>query len=187
MICSSRFLKRLSCRTFLMATISPVSTTAAWKTTPKEPLPMIRSAEYDMVCSPVPPDVPPVPVEAAPDAVELAAAGGDVGSGSGSGFGFAFVAAAAAVAFVFAFVGPAPALVPGGPRWCCRFWARASGLDDDEDDEAPASAEAACDEEPAGPPPPAPPPPDPDPDDPPGPSRSADAECFPVTCLRWWP
>lgn len=33
-------LKRLSCRTFLTATFSPVSTRVAWKTTPKEPLPM---------------------------------------------------------------------------------------------------------------------------------------------------
>ena len=59
-----------------MATISPVSTTAAWKTTPNDPLPMMRSAEYDMVCSPVLPDVPPVPTddEAAPDVVEAAGA-----------------------------------------------------------------------------------------------------------------
>lgn len=36
-----------------MATISPVSTTAAWKTTPNDPLPMMRSAEYEICCSPL--------------------------------------------------------------------------------------------------------------------------------------
>ena len=52
MICNSRFLNRLSCKTFLMATTSFVSTTFASKTTPKLPLPMIRSALYDMLsCS----------------------------------------------------------------------------------------------------------------------------------------
>ena len=50
-ICNSRFLNLLSCKTFLMATISPVSTTAAWNTTPKDPFPMIRSAEYEIVWS----------------------------------------------------------------------------------------------------------------------------------------
>lgn len=34
-----------------MATISPVSTTFASKTTPKDPFPMIRSAEYEIFCS----------------------------------------------------------------------------------------------------------------------------------------
>ena len=51
MICSSRFLNRLSCRTFFMATTSPVSTTFASNTTPNDPFPMMRSAEYDMFCS----------------------------------------------------------------------------------------------------------------------------------------
>lgn len=50
-ICNSRFLNLLSWSTFLMATISPVSTTAAWNTTPKDPFPIMRSAEYDIVCS----------------------------------------------------------------------------------------------------------------------------------------
>ena len=43
MICSSRFLKRLSCSTFLIATSFPVCCTVAWYTTPNEPFPMIRS------------------------------------------------------------------------------------------------------------------------------------------------
>lgn len=43
MICSSRLRKRLSCKTFLIATVSPVSTIFASKTTPKEPLPMTAS------------------------------------------------------------------------------------------------------------------------------------------------
>lgn len=52
MICNSLFLNRLSCNTFLMATTSFVSTTFASKTTPKLPLPMIRSALYDILsCS----------------------------------------------------------------------------------------------------------------------------------------
>ena len=51
MIWSSLFLNRLSCSTFLMATISPVSTTLASKTTPKDPFPMIRSAAYEIFCS----------------------------------------------------------------------------------------------------------------------------------------
>lgn len=50
MIASSLFLNLLSCRTFLIATTSPVSTTLASKTTPKDPLPIILSAEYDMFC-----------------------------------------------------------------------------------------------------------------------------------------
>ena len=37
---SSRFLNLLSWRTFLMATISPVSQSLAWYTTPKLPLPI---------------------------------------------------------------------------------------------------------------------------------------------------
>jgi len=42
-----------------MATISPVSTTFASKTTPKDPFPIIRSAEYDIFCSPSAP-LPPL-------------------------------------------------------------------------------------------------------------------------------
>lgn len=38
-------LNRLSCSTFLMATVSPVSAIVASNTMPKEPLPMILSAE----------------------------------------------------------------------------------------------------------------------------------------------
>ena len=34
-----------------MATTSPVSTTFASKTTPNDPFPIMRSAEYDMFCS----------------------------------------------------------------------------------------------------------------------------------------
>ena len=43
MICSSRFLKRLSCSTFLIATSFCVCRTTAWYTTPNEPLPMMCS------------------------------------------------------------------------------------------------------------------------------------------------
>lgn len=44
-------LNRLSCRTFLMATNSLVSTNFAWKTTPKLPLPMTRVSVYDTSCA----------------------------------------------------------------------------------------------------------------------------------------
>ncbi|KAJ1942961.1 hypothetical protein FBU59_003048 [Linderina macrospora] len=47
-------LKRLSCRTFLMATCSPLGTSSAWKTTPKEPLPTTLQFVYTIsVSSPV--------------------------------------------------------------------------------------------------------------------------------------
>jgi hypothetical protein len=64
MICNSLFLKRLSCNTFLMATTSSVSTTLASKTTPNDPLPIMRSALYEIFCSPA----------TAPTAVAAAAA-----------------------------------------------------------------------------------------------------------------
>lgn len=72
MICSSRFLNRLSCSTFLMATTSRVSSSVAWNTTPKDPCPMMRSAEYEMVCSsPLPVVVVVVDVGGAPAPVPL--------------------------------------------------------------------------------------------------------------------
>ncbi len=43
-------LKRLSCRTFLMATSSPVSLSLAWYTTPNDPLPMTLVSVYDTSC-----------------------------------------------------------------------------------------------------------------------------------------
>jgi hypothetical protein len=46
---SSRFLKRRSWSTFLIATVSPVSRQVAWKTTPKEPLPTTRVVEKEKV------------------------------------------------------------------------------------------------------------------------------------------
>ena len=40
-------MNRLSWSTFLIAMASPVLTTFAWNTTPKDPLPMILADEYD--------------------------------------------------------------------------------------------------------------------------------------------
>jgi hypothetical protein len=40
----------LSCKTFLMATSSPVSHNLAWKTTPKLPFPMTLVSEYETSC-----------------------------------------------------------------------------------------------------------------------------------------
>lgn len=43
-------LNLLSCKTFLMATSSPVSHNLAWKTTPKLPFPMTLVSEYETSC-----------------------------------------------------------------------------------------------------------------------------------------
>lgn len=44
-------LNRLSCKTFLIATNSPVSHNLAWKTTPKLPLPITRVSVYETSCT----------------------------------------------------------------------------------------------------------------------------------------
>ncbi len=47
-ICSSRFLYRLSCRTFLIATRSLLPISLAWYTTPNDPLPITLASVYEI-------------------------------------------------------------------------------------------------------------------------------------------